>query len=41
MLELILEPLQYGFMQRALVVAVVTTVVCALLSCWLVLIGWS
>lgn len=40
-LDLILEPLQYGFMQRALVVAVVATVVCALLSCWLVLIGWS
>lgn len=41
MLDLIFEPLQYGFMQRALVVAVVTTVICALLSCWLVLIGWS
>ncbi|MFD6896272.1 metal ABC transporter permease [Rhodococcus sp. NPDC060086] len=41
MLDPILEPLQYGFMQRALVVAVITTVVCALLSCWLVLIGWS
>ncbi|TCN58252.1 manganese transport system permease protein [Rhodococcus sp. SMB37] len=41
MLDLILEPLQYGFMQRALVVAVVATVICALLSCWLVLIGWS
>ncbi len=41
MLDLIVEPLQYGFMQRALVVAVVATVICALLSCWLVLIGWS
>ncbi|MEE2031037.1 metal ABC transporter permease [Rhodococcus chondri] len=41
MLDLLLEPLQYGFMQRALVVAVAATLVCALLSCWLVLIGWS
>lgn len=41
MIELLLEPLQYGFMQRALVVAIVSTAVCALLSCWLVLVGWS
>lgn len=41
MLDIVLEPLQYGFMQRALVVAVAATLVCALLSCWLVLIGWS
>ncbi|ATQ27521.1 membrane protein [Rhodococcus ruber Chol-4] len=41
LVELIVEPLQYGFMQRALVVAVAATIVCALLSCWLVLIGWS
>ena len=41
MFELLLEPLQYGFMQRALIVAIAATVVCALLSCWLVLIGWS
>lgn len=37
----LLEPLQYAFMQRALVIAVVAAVVCALLSCWLVLMGWS
>jgi len=41
MLDLLVEPLQYGFMQRALIVAIAATVVCALLSCWLVLIGWS
>lgn len=41
MLELLVEPLQYGFMQRALIVAIAATIVCALLSCWLVLIGWS
>jgi len=40
-IDVLLEPLQYGFMQRALLVAVAATVVCALLSCWLVLIGWS
>lgn len=35
------EPWQYGFMRRALLVTVVASAVCALLSCWLVLIGWS
>lgn len=39
--DLIVEPWQYEFMQRALLVTVVAGVVCALLSCWLVLIGWS
>ncbi|MGN0096406.1 MAG: metal ABC transporter permease [Corynebacterium sp.] len=36
-----LEPLDYGFIQRALAVATVTAVIAGLLSCWLVLIGWS
>jgi manganese transport system permease protein len=36
-----LEPLDYGFIQRALVVATVTAVIAGVLSCWLVLIGWS
>lgn len=35
------EPWQFQFMQRALLVTVVASVVSALLSCWLVLIGWS
>ena len=35
------EPLSYQFMVRALTTSVVAAVVCALLSCWLVLIGWS
>ncbi len=35
------EPWQFEFMQRALLVTTVAAVVCALLSCWLVLIGWS
>jgi manganese transport system permease protein len=39
--ELLVEPWQYGFMQRALLVTVLASVVAALLSCWLVLIGWS
>ncbi|HEX5957471.1 MAG TPA: metal ABC transporter permease [Hyphomicrobiaceae bacterium] len=34
-------PLAYGFMQRALVVALLTGAVCAVLSCYLVLKGWS
>jgi manganese transport system permease protein len=35
------DPWHFDFMQRALVVSVVAGVACALLSCWLVLIGWS
>ena len=34
-------PLGYEFVQRALLVAVVASIVCALLSCWLIMIGWS
>lgn len=37
----LLEPLDYEFMTRALVTTVVAAVACALLSCWLVLVGWS
>lgn len=39
--EVLLEPLQYGFMLRALGATVVVAAVCALLSCWLVQVGWS
>jgi manganese/iron transport system permease protein len=34
-------PMSYGFMQRALVVAVLVGAVCSVLSCFLVLKGWS
>jgi len=34
-------PLSYPFMQRALVVSVMVAAVCAVLSCYLVLKGWS
>jgi manganese/iron transport system permease protein len=34
-------PLNYPFMQRALIVAVLVGAVCAVLSCYLVLKGWS
>jgi manganese/iron transport system permease protein len=40
-LEWITVPLQYPFMQRALVVSVIVGAVCAVLSCYLVLKGWS
>ncbi|PZR54213.1 hypothetical protein DNL40_04630 [Xylanimonas oleitrophica] len=40
-LDLLLEPLAYDFMVRALATTVIAAVVCALLSCWLVLVGWS
>ncbi|MFC3395714.1 metal ABC transporter permease [Brenneria rubrifaciens] len=35
------EPLAYPFMQRAVIAAIVTGTVCAVLSCYLVLKGWS
>ncbi len=37
----VLDPFVHGFMQRGLVVAVLVGTVCALLSCYLVLKGWS
>lgn len=41
MIEFLLEPFAYEFMVRALAVTVLAAVVCAVLSCWLVLVGWS
>ncbi|WP_374976246.1 metal ABC transporter permease [Microbacterium trichothecenolyticum] len=40
-IDFLLEPLQYEFMVRAIVTTVIAAIVCAVLSCWLVLIGWS
>lgn len=40
-LEWITVPLSYPFMQRALIVALLVGAVCAVLSCYLVLKGWS
>lgn len=40
-LDVLVEPLGYAFMARALATAVIASTVCAVLSCWLVLIGWS
>jgi manganese/iron transport system permease protein len=40
-LDFVTVPLSYGFMQRALIVAVLVGAVCAVLSCYLVLKGWS
>ena len=34
-------PLQFPFVQRALLVAMVAGLVCAILSCWMTLMGWS
>lgn len=41
MLEWVTVPLSYPFMQRALVVSILVAAVCAVLSCYLVLKGWS
>ena len=35
------EPLQYGFMRDALLVGAVVAAMCAVLSCFLILKGWS
>ena len=35
------EAMGYAFMQRALLTGLITAVLCGVLSCWLVLIGWS
>ncbi|MEU4340850.1 metal ABC transporter permease [Nocardia sp. NPDC023852] len=39
--EFFITPLSYEFMVRALITTVTAATVCAVLSCWLVLIGWS
>ena len=39
--EIFVEPLTYAFMQRALLTAVIIGTVCAVLSCYLILKGWS
>ena len=39
--ELIYHPLTIPFVQRAILAALATGIVCALLSCFLVLKGWS
>ena len=41
MIDLLTDPIAYEFMQRALIVSVSAAIVCAVISCWLVLIGWS
>lgn len=40
-LDFLLEPLGYDFMQRAFLITITAAIVCGVLSCWLVLIGWS
>ncbi|GAA2232742.1 metal ABC transporter permease [Rarobacter faecitabidus] len=40
-IEFLTEPFAYDFMMRGLVTCLIAAVVCAVLSCWLVLIGWS
>jgi len=40
-LNFILEPLQYAFMYKAVVVSTTVGIACAILSCFLVLKGWS
>jgi len=35
------EPFAYPFMQNALITALLVSIICAMLSCYLVLKGWS
>ena len=39
--ELVAEPLSFEFVRTALAVTVTAGIVCGVLSCWLVLVGWS
>lgn len=41
LIDWIVTPLSYPFMQRALIVSLIVAAVCAVLSCYLVLKGWS
>ncbi|PPC87964.1 MAG: iron ABC transporter permease, partial [Hyphomicrobium sp.] len=41
LIDYLITPLSYPFMQRAIVVAILVGAVCAVLSCYLVLRGWS
>ncbi|WP_340608786.1 metal ABC transporter permease [Xenorhabdus bharatensis] len=41
LIEFITEPFMHDFMQRAIMAAIVVGTVCAVLSCYLVLKGWS
>lgn len=36
-----LEPIAYPFMQNALLTALIVALICAVLSCYLVLKGWA
>ena len=41
MFDVLFDPLTYEFMRSGLAVTVLAAIVCGVLSCWLVLIGWS
>lgn len=40
-IEFIVEPLQYAFMVKAVAVSTIVGITCAILSCFLILKGWS
>lgn len=40
-LETLLGPFQYEFMQRAFIVSIVVGIICAVLSCYMILKSWS
>lgn len=41
LMELLITPFTFPFMQKAIITALVTGTVCAILSCFLILKGWS
>jgi len=41
LIQFIIEPLQYPFMMKAVLVSIVVGATCALLSCFLILKGWA
>lgn len=41
MISFLVDPFAYDFMVRAFATSLISSIVCAVLSCWLVLVGWS
>lgn len=41
LVEILLQPFQFGFMVRAVEATLLAAVLCAVISCWLVLTGWA
>jgi len=41
MIELLIEPLKYNYMMNAIIVSSLVGAICAFLSCYVIMRGWS